>query len=1097
MENALLIAIAPLLHLLQTIANQQGVPRFALVTCGAQRVKHETVQDNGCVVGVQAVLQNIVRVANNEYPNVIFQSIDLPNKPCAHDIQQLCDELFSRSMLHDESEIALRNSRRFLQQLITFDAANVEGKKTIALNTNSINWRAEITGQQENRIGFRHISETQPDTHEVLIAVESIGLTHYDIDQLLSSSGRLGFEVAGTVLSVGTAVTRFMPGDRVWAFSNGNGCTGRLCLSEDNVAQRPSHLNAYQAAAVLVPYGTALFALTHLARIQPGASLLLQGLGRTLSMTMIHVATQLGASVTVISNNPSDTTVFESMSVKAVVSDHNVKQWAAASAFKSFDVVITASPGSQAAMSLSCLKPFGQFITLSKLDYVFSNQLANGKYTGTISINVLDVEQVLLTTALQRQLLTDLEVFFAGSFLPSFEIATFPVSSVNEALKAAAQHSRQASPVLFTQNDTLEVMPISQLYLTSEKVYLITGGTSGLGLCLAEWLTSRGARHLILISRSGCKQNSDQERINVLQARDIRIDIIKADVADANAMDIVFSNLQAQNLRIGGIIHAAGVMDDASLANLTPERFRYTLRPKAIGAWNLHRVCQKTTLDFFLCISSVSSQLGMVGTSNYASSNHFMEALAEHRQAKGLPAVTVALGVLGNYAGLSKATDKNQHMLGLLEGIGFQRMRLNDVLNKIEFALLHQGPQYLAVRMDWSRFIKNYPHLAKELRYRAVIQESQSQDKKRIAGNLSDRLMLLPDGEAAHYLAEQMAGALAKLLDIKVEEVSLTDPFDRFGLDSIMLVQFSVWVHRETSIELPLMYLLRGPTILELSEDILKRMTTSQSDSTVQSVGQGLDVFSGNTQVKPIGRWLLSSRKHVEAPLRILCFHSIGVGASLFTHFLLNPPESSEVVAVQTPGRENRLGEPLIEKFDVLMDQLYPQVLCLLDKPLVFWGHSFGGIVAFEIMRRLRAQQRALPIHFIVTGTASPDYLRVWQRRDVLLRVAVEENTPEYLLSLSRYLDDPRFVRSILPLMRRDMPLLMSYLYQAEKALSVPITAFAARQDDMVYRDEIEPWCQHTDRKFELIEVDGDHWFLLRNKALIEEKLNGIVSAHR
>lgn len=336
---------------------------------------------------------------------------------------------------------------------------------------------------------------------------------------------------------------------------------------------------------------------------------------------------------------------------------------------------------------------------------------------------------------------------------------------------------------------------------------------------------------------------------------------------------------------------------------------------------------------------------------------------------------------------------------------------------------------------------------------------------------------------------------LAKLLGIAAEEISLNDSFDRFKLDSIMLVQFSIWVQRETTIDLPLMHLLRGPTLLELSQSIFARMNATETEGTEQNAKDYNHAFFGNNKIEAIGKWLLRSRGCSEPAVRIICFHSMGVGASLFTHFLMNPAESIEVIAVQTPGRENRTGEPIIEKFDELIDSIYPQIQPFLDRPTVFWGHSFGGIVAFELMRRLREQNDSLPAHFVLTGTAAPDYLKVWQRREGILRVAVDGNTPEYLLSLSRYLDDPNFVMSILPLMRRDMPLLMSYRYQHAEPLPVAITGFSARQDDMVYRDEIEPWQQHTTEEFELIDVEGDHWFLQRHKELIQNKLNAIINA--
>lgn len=120
-----------------------------------------------------------------------------------------------------------------------------------------------------------------------------------------------------------------------------------------------------------------------------------------------------------------------------------------------------------------------------------------------------------------------------------------------------------------------------------------------------------------------------------------------------------------------------------------------------------------------------------------------------------------------------------------------------------------------------------------------------------------------------------------------------------------------------------------------------------------------------------------------------------------------------------------------------------------------------------------------------------------WQNREVLLKALVEDNTPEYLMSLSRYVDNPEFLKAILPAMRRDFPLLKNYRFQRCSPLHCPITAFAARQDDFVYTDEIREWTQHTDGGFKLMNVDGDHWFLDRNRELIIAALQEIVDEYR
>ena len=241
--------------------------------------------------------------------------------------------------------------------------------------------------------------------------------------------------------------------------------------------------------------------------------------------------------------------------------------------------------------------------------------------------------------------------------------------------------------------------------------------------------------------------------------------------------------------------------------------------------------------------------------------------------------------------------------------------------------------------------------------------------------------------------------------------------------------------------------------------------------------------------------WLIRGSGSPDAPVRLICFHSMGVGASLFTRFLLNPPDDYDILAVQTPGRENRLDESVAQSVDELVDQIVPHLLPLFDRPVVIWGHSFGGIQAWEVIRRLRERHCCAPLHFVVTGTEVPHVVPMWQKREIMLKAMALENGPEYLLSQSRYVDDPEFFkRIIVPGMRRDMPLLQSYRFLPSSPLDCPITAFAARKDDMVYTDLIRDWAEYTRVGFELIEVEGDHWFLDRNRELITAAFRDIAA---
>jgi len=289
-----------------------------------------------------------------------------------------------------------------------------------------------------------------------------------------------------------------------------------------------------------------------------------------------------------------------------------------------------------------------------------------------------------------------------------------------------------------------------------------------------------------------------------------------------------------------------------------------------------------------------------------------------------------------------------------------------------------------------------------------------------------------------------------------------------------------------------MMRLFQGPSLQEIAVEL------EGSFGNGSHKGQGF-VGVANHEVEPVlsagllvaSPWFIRGNPENSSRARLVCFHSMGTGASLFTPFLTDPPDGLDPIAVQLPGRETRTDEAVLSSMSEVVSGILGEMEKSVGSPHIFWGHSFGGIIAFEILRALRRQGKPLP-RLLVTGTIAPHLVRLWQKRDVLLRILAEDNDPEYLLAVSRYVDNADFVRSILPQMRRDMPLLLGYRFDEEECLDVPITAFASRQDDIVYRDEIAAWRTHT-KDFNLVEVDGDHWFLHRNRELLLETLAAMV----
>jgi surfactin synthase thioesterase subunit len=143
-------------------------------------------------------------------------------------------------------------------------------------------------------------------------------------------------------------------------------------------------------------------------------------------------------------------------------------------------------------------------------------------------------------------------------------------------------------------------------------------------------------------------------------------------------------------------------------------------------------------------------------------------------------------------------------------------------------------------------------------------------------------------------------------------------------------------------------------------------------------------------------------------------FHSMGAGASMFGSFLFNPPADCDVHCVQLPGRENRGAEPIYTELPRLLDDLERVILPRLDGPFAFYGHSFGGIIAFELARRLR-RHGLMPRQFFCSATMAPQITQTWMNRDVMHESTISTNSEQKLIGLMSYIDDVDFVRKILP----------------------------------------------------------------------------------
>lgn len=1087
-----LIRIAGWIH------EQQATCSFVVITRGGSM----TPVDMQCDP-LSSSLEAAVRVMVNEFPRARLRVIDVGLTGKCANTTLLEEEFKTIRPGRDDTVVAVRPEGRFFKALEAVDVAAEQRTKTI-LPARGGSYRCERArgSDSEDSIVIRQHALAKLGPNDVMIEVHAAGLNYKDVmndlgllTEKATSGGlaqqELGLEVAGKVLKKGEDVQEFDIGARVMA-QLPNGLAGLAVVDYRLIAPVPSPLTMAEAACIPTVYVTAYYALLYLGRLTQGESVLIHSAAGGVGIAAIRIAQIFGARIFATAGSPERREVVSQMGVEAVFDSRSLNfhdEVKKATNGKGVDLVLNSLTGPMLTQSIACLAPFGRFLEIGKVDIYQNMRLGLEKFGQNCSFFAIDIDRLAgQKPTLYRRMLQAVCQLFENGQLQGPTVTKFPISKLSTAISSLSRSAVIGKVAIeMPENATVDAAPPTRLRLQSDRSYLVTGGTNGLGLHLARFLVDRGAMHVVLVSRSGPKTPEDQAIIADMQECGAKVHVKSADVSSAASVVSLFGQ-ETDWPPIVGVIHCAAVVHDSFSHDITPDAFLKVFGPKAIGAWNLHLATKDKDLDFFTMTSSVSSITAAAGTFSYSAANQFLDSLAHHRRASGLAGLSLNLGLLGDFAGIVAKSANPTELVENLEMQGLSLLRLPTILSLLERAVLQDVTQRLALGIDVSRFLQAYPHLSSN----GLFSMLAGEETKGGASESQGLMSRLPRPERLEIITETLRRGLASTVGLEPSRISVAEKMDQYASDSLTLTQMRGVIIRAFQVTLPLMRLFQGPTLQEVAEDVDSSLYKNTSDA--QGIAKvSMDNFTDDVLLDGLSilsPWLIRGTGHGR---RVICFHAMGGAASQFNSFLLQPPEGIDPIAVQLPGREGRADEPIPANIQNIVAEVLTELEQSVGQADVFWGHSLGGIVAFEAMRELRRQGKPLP-RLLITSTIAPQLVKWLQQRELFLQISSEEASPEYVMAVSQYVEGADFARSMLPMMRKDSSLMLGYQYTEEAIFDVPITAIAARKDDVVYRDEVAAWGAHSS-SFNMIDMDGDHWSVVqKNPELMWKAISDLMA---
>jgi acyl transferase domain-containing protein len=767
-----------------------------------------------------------------EHPQLRAVCIDLDPASDPDEITKLASELDRDGR---EDKVALRGGQRLVARLRKRDREPAAKARV----------PHEPYGLQSTRQGTVDglmvvpVGRRAPGRGEIEIRVHATGLNFRDVLNVLNlypgDAGPLGGECAGEVARVGPGVTDIHVGDRVVAMASG--CFASHVIARREFVQRmPRGFSAEEAAGLPIAYLTAGHALKDVARLTRGDRVLIHAAAGGVGLAAVHLALRAGAEIFATAGSEVKRARLRALGVFHVLDsrddtfDTDVLRLTGG---KGVDVVLNSLSGSFIDASFRATARRGRFIEIGKRGVWTHAQAA--RLGRDIDYHILDLGEVAerepaRIEKLFGRLVADLET----GALPVLPVTPFALEEASAAFRHMMK-ARQIGKIVVTHQRT-----VSGPLIRPDGQYIVTGGLSGLGLEAAEWLVARGAKHVSLLGRRGAEATDAAAIARRLAAAGAKATVASVDIGDADALRAFLTERRSAGPPLRGVIHAAGVIDDAAFASQDWPHFERVLRPKVEGARNLDRLTREDSLDWFVMFSSAASLLGSPGQANYAAANTIMDVVAHERHRLGRPALSIDWGPWARVGMAASPSMKER-----LAANGLTPFTSEEALGAMEAMLVAGAPQVGVIAVDWARFLKRRDQDASPPAYFAGLMNA----KLRIEASRVETKPFLALRDLLAAAAPSRRRVLTRnfVRETTFRVLGLTEadgpvdgaPLSEAGLDSLLAVELRNVLGKSLGMSLSATLLFDHPTIEALSDFLWKEMRGPEAPVKKQDVSSG------------------------------------------------------------------------------------------------------------------------------------------------------------------------------------------------------------------------------------------------------------------